>query len=32
VRAQEIDAQIAENAALTREAVQAKLPGLVRTA
>lgn len=28
----EIDAQIAENAALTREAVQAKLPGLVRTA
>lgn len=29
---QEIDAQIAENAALTREAVQAKLPGLVRTA
>lgn len=29
---QEIDAQIAENAALTREAVQAKLPGVVRTA
>jgi uncharacterized protein (DUF433 family) len=29
---QEIDAEIAENAALTREAVQAKLPGLVRTA
>ncbi|MBI4609038.1 MAG: DUF433 domain-containing protein [Candidatus Rokubacteria bacterium] len=29
---QEIDAEIAENAALTRKAVQAKVPGLVRTA
>lgn len=28
---QEIDAQIAENAVLTRKAVQAKFPGLVRT-
>lgn len=28
----EIDAEIAENAALTRKAVQAKVPGLVRTA
>lgn len=29
---QEIEAQIAENAALTREAIQAQLPGLVRSA
>lgn len=29
---QEIDAEIEETAALTREAVQAKLPGVVRTA
>lgn len=29
---QEINAQIAENAALTPEAVEAKFPGLVRTA
>ena len=28
----EIDAEIAENAALTREAVQAKIPGVVRKA
>jgi uncharacterized protein (DUF433 family) len=28
---QEIDAQIAENAALTREAVRARFPGLIRS-